>query len=96
MSRPTISLEFFPPKTLQASFRLWDCVQSLAPLDPTFVSVTYGAGGTTRKLTHEAVEALTQIRGCFGRFPPSSVMSTGETGSTTLHRTLWRHYGVQY
>lgn len=59
-SVPSISLEFFPPKTLQASFRLWDCVQTLAPLDPTFVSVTYGAGGTTRKLTHEAVEALTK------------------------------------
>ena len=58
MSRPSVSFEFFPPKTLQASFRLWDCVQTLAPLDPTFVSVTYGAGGTTRKLTHEAVETL--------------------------------------
>lgn len=58
MSSPTVSFEFFPPKSLQASFRLWDCVQTLAPLDPTFVSVTYGAGGTTRKLTHEAVEAL--------------------------------------
>ncbi len=58
MSRPSVSFEFFPPKSLQASFRLWDCVQTLAPLDPTFVSVTYGAGGTTRKLTHEAVEAL--------------------------------------
>jgi methylenetetrahydrofolate reductase (NADPH) len=58
MAAPTVSFEFFPPKSLQASFRLWDCVNTLAPLDPTFVSVTYGAGGTTRKLTHEAVEAI--------------------------------------
>ncbi|SFS22063.1 methylenetetrahydrofolate reductase [NAD(P)H] [Yoonia litorea] len=58
MPAPTVSFEFFPPKTLQASFRLWDCVNTLAPLDPSFVSVTYGAGGTTRKLTHEAVEAI--------------------------------------
>lgn len=58
MPAPTVSFEFFPPKSLQASFRLWDCVNTLAPLDPTFVSVTYGAGGTTRKLTHEAVEAI--------------------------------------
>ncbi len=58
MSAPSVSFEFFPPKSLQASFRLWDCVNTLAPLDPTFVSVTYGAGGTTRKLTHEAVEAI--------------------------------------
>ena len=63
MPTPTVSFEFFPPKSLQASFRLWDCVNTLAPLDPTFVSVTYGAGGTTRKLTHEAVEAIHQHRG---------------------------------
>ncbi|SEW25762.1 5,10-methylenetetrahydrofolate reductase (NAD(P)) [Cognatiyoonia koreensis] len=55
---PKISFEFFPPKSLAASFKLWDCVNTLAPLDPAFVSVTYGAGGTTRKLTHEAVETL--------------------------------------
>lgn len=58
MSRPALSFEFFPPKSLQASFRLWDCVTTLAPLQPDFVSVTYGAGGTTRQLTHEAVEAI--------------------------------------
>ena len=58
MSIPAISFEFFPPKSVQASFRLRDCVQTLAPLDPRFVSVTYGAGGTTRALTHEAVDAL--------------------------------------
>lgn len=59
MPCPTVSFEFFPPKSLPASFRLWDCVQTLAPMDPSFVSVTYGAGGTTRQLTHEAVAALT-------------------------------------
>jgi methylenetetrahydrofolate reductase (NADPH) len=55
---PRISFEFFPPQTLDASFRLWETVQALAPLRPGFVSVTYGAGGTTRKLTHEAVTAI--------------------------------------
>ena len=55
---PNISFEFFPPQTLDASFRLWETVQTLAPLNPNFVSVTYGAGGTTRKLTHEAVGAI--------------------------------------
>ena len=58
MSTPRISFEFFPPQTLDASFRLWETVQMLAPLKPSFVSVTYGAGGTTRKLTHEAVGAI--------------------------------------
>ncbi len=58
MPAPRISLEFFPPQTLDASFRLWETVQILAPLKPNFVSVTYGAGGTTRKLTHEAVTTI--------------------------------------
>jgi len=55
---PRISFEFFPPQSLEASFKLWETVQMLAPLKPGFVSVTYGAGGTTRKLTHEAVAAI--------------------------------------
>ncbi|MCQ0094097.1 methylenetetrahydrofolate reductase [NAD(P)H] [Roseovarius sp. M141] len=58
MATPNISFEFFPPKNLEASFRLWDTVHTLAPLQPRFVSVTYGAGGTTRTLTREAVGAL--------------------------------------
>ena len=58
MSRPTVSFEFFPPQSLEGSFRLWECLGTLAPFGPEFVSVTYGAGGTTRKLTHEAVTAI--------------------------------------
>lgn len=53
-----ISYEFFPPRSIDASFRLWDTVQALQHTAPDFVSVTYGAGGTTRQLTHEAVEAI--------------------------------------
>ncbi|MFN3955095.1 MAG: methylenetetrahydrofolate reductase [NAD(P)H] [Pararhodobacter sp.] len=58
MPAPRVSFEFFPPKSLEASFRLWETVRMLAPLAPHFVSVTYGAGGTTRQLTHEAVTTL--------------------------------------
>ncbi|MCC5956705.1 MAG: methylenetetrahydrofolate reductase [NAD(P)H] [Natronohydrobacter sp.] len=58
MTTPNVSFEFFPPKTLDASFRLWDTVRMLSPLSPSFVSVTYGAGGTTRALTHEAVTTI--------------------------------------
>jgi len=58
MPRPTVSFEFFPPQSLEASFRLWDTVQTLAPLAPRFVSVTYGAGGTTRQLTRDAVATI--------------------------------------
>ena len=55
---PKISFEFFPPKSLQASFDLWESLNVLAPLNPEFVSVTYGAGGTTRQLTKEMTEAI--------------------------------------
>ena len=58
MTNPRISFEFFPPQTLDASFRLWETVQALAPLSPDYVSVTYGAGGATRKLTHDAVGTI--------------------------------------
>ncbi len=63
MTRPAVSFEFFPPKNLEGSFRLWDCVQALAPMAPEFVSVTYGAGGTTRQLTHEAVATIHKTSG---------------------------------
>ncbi|MCB1310497.1 MAG: methylenetetrahydrofolate reductase [Sedimentitalea sp.] len=63
MTTPAVSFEFFPPQNLEGSFRLWDTVQTLAPLAPRFVSVTYGAGGTTRDLTREAVATLHKFSG---------------------------------
>ncbi len=63
MTVPAVSFEFFPPQNLEGSFRLWDTVQTLAPLDPRFVSVTYGAGGTTRDLTRDAVATLHKSSG---------------------------------
>ena len=53
-----ISFEFFPPKTEKMAETLWQSVQTLAPLQPEFVSVTYGAGGSTRERTHAAVERI--------------------------------------
>lgn len=63
MTTPEISFEFFPPKNLEGSFRLWDTMQVLSPLEPRFVSVTYGAGGTTRDLTRDAVATLHKSSG---------------------------------
>lgn len=63
MKTPNVSFEFFPPQSLEASFRLWDTVQVLVPLTPRFVSVTYGAGGTTRDLTRDAVATLHKTSG---------------------------------
>ncbi|MEE4153850.1 MAG: methylenetetrahydrofolate reductase [Erythrobacter sp.] len=50
-----VSFEFFPPKTDKMAQTLWDSVATLSPLGPRFVSVTYGAGGSTRERTHEQV-----------------------------------------
>jgi methylenetetrahydrofolate reductase (NADPH) len=55
MSELRVSFEFFPPKTELMHKRLWASIARLAPLDPEFVSVTYGAGGSTRERTHEMV-----------------------------------------
>lgn len=63
MANPQISFEFFPPQNLEGAFRLWDTVQVLAPMAPRFVSVTYGAGGTTRDLTRDAVATLHKTSG---------------------------------
>jgi len=53
-----VSFEFFPPKTEKMEETLWASIQSLAPLSPRFVSVTYGAGGSTRERTHATVARL--------------------------------------
>jgi methylenetetrahydrofolate reductase (NADPH) len=53
-----VSFEFFPPKTEKMEQTLWESIQTLAPLAPRFVSVTYGAGGTTRERTHATVARI--------------------------------------
>jgi len=53
-----VSFEFFPPKSEKLEEQLWAAVAKLEPLDPTFVSVTYGAGGSTRDRTHRTVSRL--------------------------------------
>jgi methylenetetrahydrofolate reductase (NADPH) len=53
-----LSFEFFPPKTEKMAETLWESIQTLAPLSPRFVSVTYGAGGSTRERTHATVERI--------------------------------------
>jgi methylenetetrahydrofolate reductase (NADPH) len=58
-----VSFEFFPPKTEKMAETLWQSVATLAPLKPRFVSVTYGAGGSTRERTHATVARIVQETG---------------------------------
>jgi methylenetetrahydrofolate reductase (NADPH) len=57
--RPVFSVEFFPPKTPEGVAQLFETVEALKPLEPDYVSVTYGAGGATREGT---VEISTKIK----------------------------------
>lgn len=58
LRQPRVSFEFFPPKTEKLEADLWESVRKLEPLQPSFVSVTYGAGGSTRDRTHRTVTRI--------------------------------------
>src|ERR1700742_1889849 len=55
---PKITFEFFPPKTEEMERGLWETIKRLAPLAPNFVSVTYGAGGSTRERTNSTIARI--------------------------------------
>ncbi len=61
--KPQVSFEFFPPNTPKMEETLWNSIQRLAPLNPRFVSVTYGADGSTRDRTHRIVSRIVKETG---------------------------------
>ncbi len=82
-----VSFEFFPPKTDKMGETLWNSVSTLAPLDPRFVSVTYGAGGSTRERTHEQVVRIQKEAGIPAAAHLTCVAATREEVDTVA-----RHY----
>jgi methylenetetrahydrofolate reductase (NADPH) len=58
VGKPRVSFEFFPPKSDALEAQLWESIRKLEPLQPSFVSVTYGAGGSTRDRTHRTVARI--------------------------------------
>jgi len=58
--KPSVSFEFFPPHSEEIEATMWRSIERLAALEPSFISVTYGADGSTRERTHDAVERITR------------------------------------
>jgi methylenetetrahydrofolate reductase (NADPH) len=84
--KPTFSIEFFPPKTAEATDELFETARELQALEPDFVSVTYGAGGSTRDGTVEITNALQHEIGFETMAHLSCVGETAEGLATTLDR----------
>lgn len=78
VTAPLVSFEFFPPKTEQSEETLWHTVKRLAPLRPRFVSVTYGADGSTRDRTHRIISRINNETGLTGAPHLTCVEATRE------------------
>ena len=86
-SKPSLSFEFFPPRDAPAWEDLYQTIRELEPLRPSFVSVTYGAGGNTRELTHELVLRLKQTTS----IPPVPHLTCVGHTEAEIHRILERY-----
>jgi methylenetetrahydrofolate reductase (NADPH) len=87
--KPSISFEFFPPKTEDGFSQLFQTIDQLHPLHPTYVSVTYGAGGSTRQKTVELVERIQRELKIRSMAHLTCVGHTAEEIGTILD-DLWR------
>jgi len=85
---PSVSFEFFPPKSEKMEQSLWQAIQRLAPLGPSFVSVTYGAGGSTRERTHNTVCRIQKETGIPAAAHFTCVGATREE-IDSIARTYW-------
>ncbi|HKR34759.1 MAG TPA: methylenetetrahydrofolate reductase [Steroidobacteraceae bacterium] len=92
--RPTVSFEFFPPKDEQMEQTLWESVQRLTPLQPRFVSVTYGADGSTRTRTHNIVTRIQQSTSLTAA-PHLTCIGAPREEILDIARNYWQH-GIRH
>lgn len=92
--RPTVSFEFFPPKDEHMERTLWQSVQRLAPLQPRFVSVTYGADGSTRTRTHNIVTQIQQST-TLTAAPHLTCVGAPREEILEIARSYWAH-GIRH
>jgi methylenetetrahydrofolate reductase (NADPH) len=91
---PQLSFEFFPPKTEALAQQLWTCIRRLEPLRPRFVSVTYGAGGSTQTRTHETV-ARVRRETCLTPAAHLTCVGASREEVDAVARTYWE-VGVRH
>jgi methylenetetrahydrofolate reductase (NADPH) len=93
-SRPIVSFEFFPPKDETMEQTLWQSVDRLAPLQPRFVSVTYGADGSTRTRTHNIVTRIQQVSSLTAA-PHLTCVGAPREEILEIARNYWAH-GIRH
>jgi methylenetetrahydrofolate reductase (NADPH) len=93
-SRPTVSFEFFPPKDAAMEQTLWQSVERLSPLQPRFVSVTYGADGSTRARTHNIVTKI-QDSTSLTAAPHLTCVGAPREEILDIARNYWAH-GIRH
>jgi methylenetetrahydrofolate reductase (NADPH) len=92
--RPLVSFEFFPPKDEEMERTLWSSVQRLTPLQPRFVSVTYGADGSTRTRTHNIVTRIQQSTALTAA-PHLTCIGAPREEILEIARNYWQH-GIRH
>ncbi len=92
--RPTVSFEFFPPKDESMERTLWESIERLSPLQPRFVSVTYGADGSTRSRTHNIVTRI-QEKTSLTAAPHLTCVGAPREEILDIARNYWAH-GIRH
>src|SRR5271154_565864 len=93
MANPVVSFEFFPPNDDAAASSLWAAVERLAPLRPKFISVTYGADGSTRSRTHDCVLRILRETDLV-EAPHLTCVGAARQGVLQIAQEYW-HHGVR-